>query len=79
MAALQRERQDLIEELRHQQYLVDEFQNVRDVLANYASEYRTTDNLRALNFIENWMRDILDDYNVIFQRLNQIELQLNIH
>ena len=78
MNALQRERQNLIQELRQQQYLVDEFQNVRDVLANYASEYQTTHNLRALNFIENWMRDILDDYNVIFQRLNQIELQLNI-
>ena len=79
MQTLQRERQDLIEELRHQQYLVNEFQNVRDVIANYASEYRTADNLRALNFIEHWMADIIDDYNIIFQRLNEIELQLNIH
>ena len=77
MEALINERNNLLQTLNQQIQLITNFQNVRNILQAIARRHNTPDNINALHFIENYMRPLINDYNYILNRLNQINIMLN--
>ena len=77
MEALINERNNLLQTLNQQIQLITNFQNVRNILQAIARRHNTPNNINALHFIENYMRPLINDYNYILNRLNQINIMLN--